>query len=131
MIVADTSAVLRALVGEEPDPALQKRLTSTTLHVPHLIDVELLHALRGLVLGRKISVDRANDARKDYVDLRLIRYPMRDLENRIWVLRDNMTAYDASYVALAEALDCPLVTSDAKLAKASGHYAEIEVYPPM
>jgi predicted nucleic acid-binding protein len=129
VIVADTSAVLRALVGEEPDPALQERLASTTLHVPHLIDVELLHALRGLVLGRKISVDRANDARKDYVDLRLTRYPMRDLENRIWVLRDNLTAYDASYVALAEALDCPLVTSDAKLAKASGHYAEVEVYP--
>jgi predicted nucleic acid-binding protein len=131
VIVADTSAILRALADERPDAVLLERLITAPMHVPHLVDVEVLHALRGLVLGRKISIDRANDARRDFAVLRLTRYPMHDLENRIWDLRDNLTAYDASYVALAEALDCPLVTSDAKLGKAAGHYAEIEVYPPV
>ena len=130
MIVVDTSAILRALADEKPDDTLLRRLAGTPMHVPHLIDVEVLHALRGLVLGRKISPDRANDARRDFAALPLTRYPMRDLGDRVWHLRNNLTAYDACYVALAEALDCPLVTSDAKLEKASGHYAEIEVYPP-
>lgn len=130
MIVADTSAVLRALADETPDAALLERLATAPMHVPHLIDAEVLNALRGLVLGRKISPDRANDARRDFATLHLIRYPIRDLGDRIWRLRDNLTAYDACYVALAEALDCPLVTSDAKLAGAAGHVAQVEVYPP-
>ena len=130
MIVIDTSAVLRALADETPDIALQKRMIMTRMHVPHLIDAEVLNALRGLVLGRKISVDRATDARRDFAALSLTRYPIRDLGDRIWALRDNLTAYDACYVALAEALDCPLVTSDAELAEAAGHFAQIEVYPP-
>lgn len=130
MIVADTSAVLRALADETPDAALLERLATAPMHVPHLIDAEVLNALRGLVLGRKISLDRANDARRDFATLHLIRYPIRDLGDRIWRLRDNLTAYDACYVALAEALDCPLVTSDAKLAGAAGHFAQVEVYPP-
>jgi predicted nucleic acid-binding protein len=130
VIVVDTSAVLRALADETPDAALVKRLSSAPMHVPHLIDAEVLHALRGLVLGKKISVDRATDARRDFTALRLTRYPIRDLSDRIWELRDNLTAYDACYVALAEALDCPLVTSDAKLAGAPGNFAEIEIYPP-
>lgn len=130
MIVADTSAVLRALADETPDGALLERLARTSMHVPHLIDAEVLNALRGLVLGRKIPVDRANDARRDFAALRLIRYPIHDLGDRVWALRDNLTAYDACYVALAEALDCPLVTSDAKLAGAAGHFAQVEVYPP-
>lgn len=130
MIVIDTSAVLRALADETPDIALQKRMIMSPMHVPHLIDAEVLNALRGLVLGRKISVDRATDARRDFAALYLTRYPIHDLGDRIWALRDNLTAYDACYVALAEALDCPLVTSDAKLAGAAGHFAQIEVYPP-
>jgi predicted nucleic acid-binding protein len=130
VIVVDTSAVLRALADETPDVALLKRLATTSMHVPHLIDAEVLNALRGLVLGRKISADRANDARRDFAALHLTRYPIHDLGDRIWRLRDNLTAYDACYVALAEALDSPLVTSDAKLAGAAGHFAQIEVYPP-
>lgn len=130
MIVLDASAVLRALADETPDVALLKRLTKTTMHVPYLIDAEVLYALRGLVLGRKIPADRANDARRDFAALHLTRYPIRDLGDRVWALRDDLTAYDACYVALAEALDCPLVTSDAKLAGAAGHFAQIEVYPP-
>jgi predicted nucleic acid-binding protein len=130
VIVVDTSAVLRALAEESPDAALLRRLASTSMHVPHLIDAEVLNALRGLVLGRKISADRANDARRDFAALHLTRYPVRELGDRIWGLRDDLTAYDACYVALAEALGCPLVTSDAKLARASGHYAQIDVYPP-
>jgi predicted nucleic acid-binding protein len=130
MIVVDTSAVLRALAEETPDAALLERLTTAPLHVPHLIDAEVLNALRGLVRGRKITADRATDARRDFAALRLTRYPVHDLGDRIWALRDNLTAHDACYVALAEALDCPLVTSDAKLAGAVGHFAEIDVYPP-
>ncbi|MCO5994428.1 type II toxin-antitoxin system VapC family toxin [Actinoallomurus rhizosphaericola] len=130
MIVVDTSAILRALADEKPDARLTERLTGAPMHVPHLIDTEILHALRGLVLGRKMTPDRANDARRDFAALPLTRYPVRDLGERVWSLRGNLTASDACYVALAEALDCPLVTSDAKLKKASGHYAEVEVYPP-
>lgn len=80
-------------------------------------------------------MDRAADARRDFAVLSLTRYPIRDLGDRIWALRDDLTACDACQgvspqVALAEAPDCPLVTSDAKPAGAAGRFAQIEVYPP-
>ncbi|MER6005510.1 type II toxin-antitoxin system VapC family toxin [Nonomuraea angiospora] len=65
----------------------------------------------------------------DFSDLPLVRYPIERLADRIWALRDNLTVYDAAYIALAEALGCTLVTTDAKLRSACGHRAEVEVYP--
>jgi predicted nucleic acid-binding protein len=128
LVVPDSSALLHAFQARDPSPALLSRLGAAQLHAPHLLDVEFLSALRGLVRGKKLGADRAQDARDNFQDLRIIRYSVTGLADRIWALRDNLTAYGACYVALAEALDCPLVTSDAKLAKAPGHRAEVEVY---
>jgi predicted nucleic acid-binding protein len=129
VIVLDTSAALTCLTGVDADPALRRRVVDGgSLHVPHLIDVEVLAALRGLVLGNKLTADRANDARRDFASLRLVRYPIVALADRIWWLRHTMTAYDGCFVALAEALGFPLITCDARLARANGHRAEIEVF---
>jgi predicted nucleic acid-binding protein len=76
----------------------------------------------------QISAERAHDARADFAELTLVRYPHEPLGDRVWDLRENLTAYDATFVALAEALDVPLVTCDARLAGAPGHDAQIELY---
>jgi predicted nucleic acid-binding protein len=129
VLVVDTSAVLAALVGRPPDRRLVDRLSDDgELCAPHLLDVELLHALRRLVLGGQLSEDRAADARDDFADLTVARYDHVVLADRTWALRHNLTAYDASFVALAELLDVPLVTCDARLASAPGHRATVELY---
>lgn len=92
---AALEAVLNELDGHEHEP----------LHAPELIEPQTLNALRGLVRGGKISTERAGDAVTDLASIRLIRYPHAPLRSRVWDLRDAMTAYDASYLALAEALD--------------------------
>ena len=99
-----------------------------TLHVPHLFDVEVLHALRRLTLGGLVSESRSRRALKALSDMRVTRYPHTPLVARIWELGGNLTAYDAAYVALAEALDAPLVTTDGRLAQAAGHRARVELY---
>ena len=128
MIVVDTSAVLAVLAGRTQDRALVQRLTDDgDLHAPHLIDIEILRALRGLVRGGKLSLDRADDVRTDVADLTITRYGHEPLADRVWALRDNLTAYDAVFVALSEALEVPLITCDARLAAAPG--IAVEFYP--
>jgi predicted nucleic acid-binding protein len=100
------------------------------LHAPHLLDVEVIHALRGLVHGGKISEEIAADVRMDFADLAVVRYPRVPLSDRMWELRHAMTAYDAAFVALSEALGAPLVTCDSRLAATSSHSARIELFPP-
>ncbi len=95
---------------------------------PHLIDTEVLHALRRLTITGEISEDRAADARNDFAELALIRYPHQPLSDRVWELRHNLTAYDATFGALAEALGVPLVTCDARLASAPGYRAHVELF---
>jgi predicted nucleic acid-binding protein len=129
VIVVDASAIIHALEATRPNQDLIRRMIGPSLHAPYLLDAEFLHGIRGLLQGRKIGLDRANDARREFYLMHILRYPLGRIAERIWSLRDNLTAYDASYIALAEALDCPLVTTDDKLAKASGHFATIEVYP--
>ncbi len=128
MIVLDTSAALTALIGRPRIPDLLSRLATEELHAPHLIDVEVLHALRGLVLGRELTRARATDALSDFLDLSIVRYPHPPLAGRIWDLRSAMTAYDAAFVALSEALGVPLVTCDARLGRTKTHSAHIEVF---
>jgi predicted nucleic acid-binding protein len=129
MLVVDTSAVLAALAQRPPNPALVARLANDgDLHAPHLIDIEFLNALRGLVRGGVLSADRAEDVRTDVADLALTRYGHEPLADRIWALRENLSAYDAAFVALAEALEAPLITCDARLANAPGIIAEL--FPP-
>jgi predicted nucleic acid-binding protein len=129
VLVVDTSAVLEALAARDPAPGLVERLARDgDLHGPHLIDTEVLHALRRMTIGKAITEERAADARSDFAELTLVRYPHQPLSDRVWELRHNLTAYDATFVALAEALSAPLVTCDARLASAPGHAARIELF---
>lgn len=129
MLVIDTSAVLAALVARPPATGLVERLARDgDLHGPHLIDTEVLHSLRRLTITGELSEDRATDARSDFAELALVRYPHHPLSDRVWELRHNLTAYDATFVALAEALAVPLVTCDARLASAPGHRAHVELF---
>lgn len=129
MLVVDTSAVLEAIVARDPAPALIERLADDgDLHAPHLIDIEVLHALRRLNALGELSEERALDARADFAELTIVRYPHLGLSDRIWELRHNLTAYDAAYVALAETLEVRLVTCDRRLSGAPGHAAHIELF---
>jgi predicted nucleic acid-binding protein len=128
MIVVDTSAVLGSLVPETPNGDLLNRLLGEELHAPHLIDIEVLHALRGLERGGKLDAGAARVARDEVGRVAMTRYAHGALLDRAWELRHNLTAYDATFVALSEALGVPLVTTDARLAGASGHRAEVELY---
>jgi len=127
VIVIDASAMVEALVGRDADQELLDALGGD-LGAPHLLDVEVISALRGLELGRKLAPNDAEQARADHFAFNLTRHDIEPLAERIWQLRHQFTAYDASYIALAEALESPLYTCDAKLA-VSGHTAEVRVVP--
>ena len=96
-------------------------------HAPHLLDIEITQALRRLVQAKAIDAVRAEQALADYAQLAIERHEHVPLLARIWQLRDAISAYDACYVALAEALDAPLLTCDGKLARAHGHAAQIRL----
>lgn len=116
-------------MARQPPRGLVERLAEDgDLHAPQLIDVEMLHALRRLNANGELSEDRAVDARLDFRGLRLVRYPHLELADRIWELRHNLTAYDATFVALAELLEAPLITCDARLNTTPGHAAQIELF---
>jgi predicted nucleic acid-binding protein len=129
VIVVDTSAVLAALAGRPRPEDLRARLAEDgDLHAPHLLDVEVIHAFRRLVRAGHLTDDRAVDIRTDFADLAIVRYPHHPLADRMWELRHNLSAYDATFVALSEMLGVPLVTCDGRLAGASGHEAAIELF---
>lgn len=98
-----------------------------SLHAPHLLDIETLQAIRRLTLADEISTDRAETALIALLDLDLTRHEHTPFVGRIWELRAGMTAYDATYIALAEALPAVLFTCDGKLARAHGHRAQVEL----
>jgi len=129
LIVADASAVvaiLTATPGDERAERIFERMSSANgVHVPHLIDSEVQAAIRGMVLGFKLPLGRAAVALDDFEDLALLRYPAQPLSRATWNLRDVVTTYDATYVALAEALGCPLVTCDRRLARAVPAVTEV------
>jgi len=128
VIVVDSAAVVDALTAVAGTDELRAHLAAEDLHAPSLVDFEVVSALRGLTLRGHLSATRAEDLLADFDDLPLQRWPSADaLRRRAFQLRDNISAIDAAYVALAEALDCPLVTRDGRLARSSGHSAQIEV----
>ena len=129
MIVIDASTLLEVLLGTERSSAVEARIfaPSQTLHAPHLIDVEVAQVLRRYAALGDLDPVRAQQALADLGDLRLARYPHRLFLPRIWDLRENITAYDAVYIALAEALPAPLITCDRRLAAAPGHTAVVEL----
>jgi predicted nucleic acid-binding protein len=126
--VVDCSLVVDALSAREGDDVLRKRLaTPRTLHAPHHLDVEVAAAVRGLAAGKKITDHRGEQMLADYASLRITRHPVWPYHPRMWALRHNLGAYDAAYIALAEALGCELLTGDAKLKNATGHRATVIV----
>ena len=129
MIVVDASALLEALLRTPAADAVERRLFDArqTLHAPHLLDVEVAQVIRRYTTAGAIDAERGRAALADLADLPLHRYPHDFLLQRVWELRNNLTAYDAVYVALAEALDAPLLTRDQRLAAAPGHHAKVEL----
>ena len=129
MIVVDASAVLDALLRTPAAASVERRLfePSQTLHAPHLLDVEVAQVVRRYAGNGDIDAERGRMALADLADLPLHRYPHDFLLQRVWDLRNNFTAYDAMYVALAEALDAPLLTRDKRLAASPGHHARIDL----
>jgi predicted nucleic acid-binding protein len=129
MIVVDASALLEVLLNTSAGTSIADRLfTKTeTLHAPHLLDVEITQVIRRYALAGEIEPSRGFQVLEDLVDLPLTRYSHELLLSRIWELRHNLTAYDAAYLALAEALAAPLLTRDARLASFRDHSARIEL----
>lgn len=130
MIVADASAVLEVLLNTSAAANIRRHLFAEdeTIHAPHLIDLEIIQALRRYARTAEIGSLRVEQALRIYGEMLLNRYPHNALLPRIWELRHNFTAYDAAYVALAEALDAPLATCDRALASNQGHRAKIIVF---
>lgn len=128
MIVVDASALLEFLLQTPLGLKVEARLSRNQdeWHVPHLVDVEVVQGVRRLVRAGEVAPDRAADAIADLADLDLHRHAHIDLVTRAWKLRENVTAYDAIYIALAEALDAPIVTCDVPLSKSPGHRAHVE-----
>lgn len=129
MIVVDASALIEALLRTPAAQDVEGRLFAPgqTLHAPHVLDVEVAQVIRRYTANGEINAERGRLALADLADLPLRRYPHDFLLPRIWDLRNNLTAYDAAYVALAEALDAKLLTRDRRLAAAAGHHAHIEL----
>lgn len=122
MIVIDASAMIELLLRTPRATRVAARLAAgaQTLHAPHLIDLEVVSALRSLEARKLVPSADATAAVGDLLAVPLTRYPHDALLSRTWALRGNLTAYDAAYVALAEHLAAPLLTCDAQLAAAPG-----------
>jgi predicted nucleic acid-binding protein len=129
LIVVDASALLEVLLARPAGLGALPRLFAAreSLHAPHLIDVEVAQVLRRYAAAGQLPPPRDREALEDLADFPLRRYAHAPLLPRMWELRSNLTAYDAAYVSLAEALDAPLLTADRRLASAPGHRARIDV----
>lgn len=129
MIVIDASVLLEALLQTPAAMAVEERLfgEGLPLHAPHLIDLEVTQVLRRYEATGLVEAARCQDALDDLQNFSLRRYQHDALLPRVWELRHNLTAYDAVYVALAEALAAPLLTRDRRLANAAGHRARVDL----
>ena len=128
MLVVDASVLAPALGYDGADgDRMRRRLRGQSLAAPELIDLETASVIRRGLLAGRLDNRRARLALTDLVELPLHRAPHRPLLPRCWELRDNLTVYDAAYVALAELLGAVLVTADARLAGAPGVRCEVEL----
>ena len=128
MIVVDASVIVTALADDGADGARARhRLVGEELLAPHLVDIEVVSAWRRLAAAGHLGEQRANQAIHDLQQMRIRRVAHPPLLDRCWQLRQNLTVYDAAYVALAEQADAVLVTGDRKLAAAPGITCAIEV----
>jgi predicted nucleic acid-binding protein len=132
MLVVDASAVVELLLARSAagDVAHHVADHGYELHAPELLDIEVLSAVRRAVALGHASIERGGEAVADLLDLPIARYPHEILVERAWALRDNFSAYDAAYLALAEAVaegGVPLLTADGRLARAAGEHTDVAV----
>jgi predicted nucleic acid-binding protein len=127
VIVLDASAAVEyltepAAIGEWVRARVEPE---DELLAPHVVDLEVVSAIRKKLLRRDLTTAAAEDALTDFEDLAITRYPITTLIPRLWELRRTLTPYDASYIALAEVFGVPLVTTDRRLARSRGHDAKV------
>ena len=129
MIVVDASVIIEVLAGDEMGDMISARLAEHVgaLVAPEVFELETIQTLRRLVRSGRVSAATARQGFNVLEDLRILRFSHAPLRERVWALRDNLTAYDAAYFALAEALDVPLWTRDAKFADVPGSNAAVEL----
>lgn len=128
MIVVDASAMLELLLRTQVAAAVENRLRgAASLHAPHLLDLEVAQVLRRHERTGELTESRGREALEDFSAFRIARYPHKVFLSRVWSLRQNATAYDACYLALAEMLGAPLITRDRRLAAVPGHHARVEL----
>ena len=127
MIVVDASVVVEVLLRSDAGAVLEERLLDgdDPLHAPHMLDVEVAHALRRCALHGDIDGGRGRDSLGFLAAMSIERHGHQPLLERMWQLRHNLTACDAAYLALAESLDAPLLTRDSALASVAGHHARV------
>jgi predicted nucleic acid-binding protein len=128
VLVVDASVLAPAVAdGGSDGDTFRHRLRGEAVAGPDLLRVEVISVIRRQTANVVLTVEQANQAIEDLLDLPLAIYPTAPLLHRVWALRNNVTAYDACYAALAEALGCPLLTADRRLANAAGVRCDIEV----
>lgn len=128
VLVVDASAIVATLVDDdERGTAAANHMLGADLIAPDFVGYEVLNALRGLRTAKKLSRSAAEIAFRDWARYEIDLWPLMTFADRLWQLTDNLTAYDAAYVSLAERLDVPLLTGDHRLAKAPGIRAEVLV----
>jgi predicted nucleic acid-binding protein len=128
LIVADASVVVTALLADsEEGDAAREALRSEAAHAPHLLDVEVTSAVRGWVLAGRLTVEQARSSIRDLGDLAITRHGHESLLDRVLELRDAVSAYDGTYVALAELLGATVVTGDRRLSRAPGLRCPVSV----
>ncbi|MFC7374988.1 MULTISPECIES: type II toxin-antitoxin system VapC family toxin [unclassified Brachybacterium] len=128
MIVVDASAMIEALISADAPDELTRAVATRPLGAPHLLDIEVLSTLRGLERGRKLLPKDSDALRETHFAMSIARYDAAPLSERIWSLRHRCAAYDASYLALAEGLDAPLLACDERL-RAADTPAELQIFP--
>jgi predicted nucleic acid-binding protein len=129
VIVVDASAMLDALLQTSAAASVRQHLFSPrqTLHAPHLLDIEVAQVIRRYVLAGELDAGRALGALDNLAAFQVRRYPHGALLPRVWELRNNFSAYDAVYLALAEALDARLLTRDRRFATSVGRHSSVEL----
>lgn len=127
--VVDTSVLVDVFLLKDTAPELRRSVMTGACAAPELLDLETANVLRRMVIRDDLPPAEAFETLSDIRDAPVLRVGHRHLVERVWALRQNVSTYDAAYVALAEMLGVPLLTLDARLGRSSGHRVEVVVYP--